>query len=285
MSSGGRNEKVGDLLINRLLPNEHTIKVGPFVSLGHVYPTVQKTGANAPFLGQQAHPHRGIITLSYLLSGLLEHVDSRQHRGSVQDGGALWMNAGNGIIHDERLSPRTGHPANVLHALQFWITLPAANKQEEAECRFLQSGDIPELELPGEAGTLRVVLGSCGICDSSVRTYLGEFIYHLRLNPKSAYVHTLKGNPEYAAFVPAAEIHVNGEAMGNSCVALFLNDAPAIHLYNPGIAIADAFIFGGGSYGEPVVAEGPFVMNSRKEITQAYNDFFAGKYGQLKFNR
>ena len=284
ISSGGRNERVADLLINRLLPNEQTIKVGPFVFLGHTYPTVQKSREPEPYRGKHAHPHRGIVTLSYLLSGSLQHIDSHHNQGTAGTGDALWMKAGNGIVHDERPAPGFLRQGGILHVVQFWINLPAVNKQEDPEYMLLLSCDIPELDLPDDAGVLRVVLGSCGVRESPIQTFLGEFIYHVRLNPKSAFTYTPKMYLEYAAFIPADEIHVNGQVTGKSHLLVFFDNEPVIHLYNPGIVMADAFIFGGGEYLEPIVSTGPFVMNSRKEITLAYSDFYEGRYGVLKID-
>jgi redox-sensitive bicupin YhaK (pirin superfamily) len=279
----GRNERVGNLLVNRLLPGEQIKKVGPFVLLDHVYPTLQPGREPEPYRGQFAHPHRGIATLSYLLSGSLQYADSRDHHGILDSGGALWMKAGNGIIHDERPSCDFQRRGGILHALQFWINLPAANKQEDPELILLSSDDIPELDLPDNAGVLRVVLGGCGVSKSPLHSFLEEFVYHVRLNPKSAFSCTARQDLEYAAFIPADEVHVNGRVTGKSHLLVSSPDNAAIHLYNPGITVADVLIFGGGKYLEPIVSAGPFVMNSRSEIARAYDDFFAGRYGEIKF--
>src|SRR6186713_1105381 len=95
-SYGGANSTVGDLLVNRLLPNRYVQAVGPFVFLDHVYPVEQNPRAVKPPTGDFAHPHRGMATLSYVLSGGLEHFDSRGHHGIVSAGGMQWMKAGNG---------------------------------------------------------------------------------------------------------------------------------------------------------------------------------------------
>src|SRR5258706_13968642 len=132
VSFGGQNVKVADFLVNRLLPSEHCNKVGPFVFLDHVYPTVLKSQAPNQ-LGLNAHPHRGIVTLTYLLSGSLQHIDSCKHNGTVDEGGAHWMKAGKGIIHEERPTLEFQCNGGGLHALQFWINLPSINKNEDPE--------------------------------------------------------------------------------------------------------------------------------------------------------
>jgi redox-sensitive bicupin YhaK (pirin superfamily) len=281
INSGGRNERMADMLLNRLLPNEHLMKVGPFVFLGHVYPITFQRCEPEPYRGQYAHPNRGIVTLSYVLCGSLEHVDSLHNRGVVNSGDVLWRKAGNGIIHDERPSTGFLREGGLLHIVKFWINLPGINKEETPECRALAAADIPELELPDNAGVLKVLLGSCGVRQSPLTIFLNEFIYHIRLNPKSSFLYPIKQDREYAAFVPADEIRINDQLIGKSHLLVFSGDDAAIQLYNPGISITDVFIFGGQEYLEPIVVGGPFVMNSRDEIARAYGDFFAGRYGEL----
>ncbi len=284
VSYGGQNVKVADFLVNRLLPNEYCGKVGPFVFLDHLYPTVQKNQATNQLRGLNAHPHRGIATLTYVLSGSLQHFDSRGHQGTVDEGGAHWMKAGNGIIHEEGTTREFQRNGGVLHAMQFWINLPSVNKKEDPEYVALAPHDIPEVQLPNNAGSLKVLLGKSGEVISPVKTFLNEFNFHVKLNPKSSFSYNTKPDLEYAVFVPDGEIHINDEVTGKSHLLMLSNDSATIHLYNPGIVEVHAFIFGGSEYTEPVVTEGPFVMNSCREIIQAYDDFLEGKYGTITTN-
>ncbi len=281
VSFGGQNVKVADFLVNRLLPNEHCNKVGPFVFLDHVYPTIQKSQEPDHSIGLNAHPHRGIATFNYLLSGSLEHFDSCNQHGIVDEGGAQWLKAGKGVVHEERPAPEFQRKGGVLHAVQFWINLPSINKLEDPEYKALASGDIPRAQLPNNAGTLKVLLGKSGELVSPLKTFLNEFNYHITLNPKSSFSLDIRKNLESAVFVPADEIHVNGEVTGKSHLLVLSKDQSTINLYNPGIVEAHAFIFGGSEYLEPMVARGPFVMNCREEIKQAYDDFFEGRYGAI----
>lgn len=277
----GKNVKVADLLVNRLLPNPNIAKVGPFVLLDHVYPKKIEKQKTIPYNGQFAHPHRGIATLSYVLSGELEHIDSYNNRGVVSAGGVQWMNAGSGIVHDEHLSSSFLANGGIFHSLQFWINLPAANKKELPAYVFVASEELPEIPLPNEGGAIKILLGKCGDNTSPIRTFSNQFIYHIKLNPKSTFNYSTKAEIEYAVFVPAKSVMVNGESVSNSLLVVLSKDDHAIDIYNPGIEEADVFVFGGEEYTEAHVAEGPFVMNTREEIAHAYADFFAGKYGEI----
>ena len=279
------NSKVGDLLVNRLLPGSEVRAVGPFVFLDHLYPTEQK--AKIPTLpsGKFAHPHRGIATFSYIFSGSLEHFDSHGGHGIVEAGGAQWMKAGNGVVHDEHSSPEFQRTGGILHSLQFWINLPAKNKAEAPDYLALHPSDIPEIELPDHAGTLRVVIGNIGEKRSPVKTYSEQFLYHIILQPKSKFTFAVPVQQEAAAFVPLNEVTINGSDFGKSEVVFFRNEEGEIELINKNTSAVDLILFGGEQYAELIIAEGPFVMNSRNEIAQAYKDFFDGKYGEIDYNR
>src|SRR4051812_32881751 len=102
----GQQANIGDIKIHRMLPNRYADSVGPFVFLDHILPTEHALDEPVKKVnGTGAHPHRGIATLTYLLHGEGDHNDSRGHHAKVSSGGAQWMKAGNGIIHDEVVNP------------------------------------------------------------------------------------------------------------------------------------------------------------------------------------
>ncbi len=282
-SYSGVNAEVGDLLVNRLLPNRYSQAVGPFVFLDHLYPSHHKPKQPQAPTGAFAHPHRGIATFTYLFSGSLEHYDSHGHHGIVETGGAQWMKAGNGVIHDENPSPQFQQQGGVLHAVQFWINLPAKNKAEIPDYLALQSEDIPQLQFSEQAGVLRIIIGAYGDIASPVKTFSNEFLYHLQLSPKSTFTLDTKAGLEYAAFIPGEALTINGSSYGKSELLVFGAEEASIAFSNTGITPTDILVFGGEPYMEPIVAQGPFVMNSHQEIAQSYRDFFNGKYGQIHY--
>ena len=280
---GGVNSKVGDLLVNRLVPNRYTQAVGPFVSLNHLYPTVQKPKIPSAPNGQFANPHRGIATFSYIFSGALEHFDSNGQHGIVEAGGAQWMNAGNGILHDEHFSPDFQARGGIMHGLQFWINLPAKNKAEKPDYMAIQASDIPEVILSNEADVMRIIIGACGDNKSPVKTFSEQFLYHIKLNPKSSFSYETKTHLEYAAFVPSDKVIINGKSVSKSKIVVFSKDNGTITFTNNNITEIDIILFGGETYTEDIYAEGPFVMNNRLEIAHAYRDFFNGNYGTIDY--
>jgi redox-sensitive bicupin YhaK (pirin superfamily) len=281
-SYNGTKAKVGELEVNRLLPNRYIHAVGPFVFLDHIFPFQQRPKNPTVNDGRSAHPHRGIATFSYLFSGELEHFDSAGNHDVVKAGGAQWMKAGNGIIHDEGMSPEFQRSGGVLHGIQFWINLPSKNKEEDPAYLALQPEDVPEVDL-GAVGKLRVLIGAFQNRVSPVESYSEQFIYHIRLNGNTSYVLSTKRGLEYAAFVPAKVITVNNSLVQDSEILAFADDNKAIHIVNTSNFEKDIIVFGGEPYEEPIVAEGPFVMNTRSEIADAYSAFFNGSYGKISY--
>jgi redox-sensitive bicupin YhaK (pirin superfamily) len=278
----GTNVKVADLLVNRLLPMQHLAAIGPFVVLEHIYPTTLKENQSRTLTGEFAHPHRGIVTLSYVLSGSLTHVDSRGNRGVIRAGGVHWLKAGNGILHEEQPFA-TSESGSVFHALQFWINLPALVKREEPEYVALQAEDVPEIALPASAGTLRVLIGEFGSTASPLKVYSKQVVFHVQLNPKARFTFAGKIGFDYGVFVPSNAVLVNKRVIGNSELTTFVSEGDKIVFENPAIQAADILIFGGEPAAEPMVAQGPFVATSTAEIAAAYKDFFDGKYGEILY--
>ena len=281
---GGVNSSVADFLVNRLIPGKGIISVGPIVFLDHVYPFELKDESQAIPTGEFAHPHRGIATFSYVFEGNLSHYDSRGNHGVVSAGGAQWMKAGNGIIHDEQPFATNGNN-KIFHSLQFWINLPSTVKAEPPEYMLVPSEQVPEISLPDNAGMLRLLLGELGSLKAPIKTFCKEFIYHIRLNPKAQFSLTGKQELEYGVLVPTAAVSINGVILSGSKIAIFDTNDQEISLENPNIVPADVLVFGGLHYNEAIVAEGPFVMNSRAEIAAAYRDFFEKRYGEINYTK
>jgi redox-sensitive bicupin YhaK (pirin superfamily) len=280
---GGANARVGDMLVNRMMPNRYIEAVGPFVFLDHIYPYALPVTEYTLPTGEFAHPHRGIATFSYVFSGKLEHFDSKGNHGIVGAGGAQWMKAGNGIIHDEQPLPGPQHENGIFHSLQFWINLPPEVKEQEPEYLNIPDESFIKVALPQDAGTMKVLIGMCGDHSSPVKTYSKQFLYHYRLNPKSTYVLETKPGLEYAAFTPSQELRINHTPVSNSEIVVFNTEPGEIVMSNNNITVADVLVFGGAPYTDPIIAEGPFVMNSSAGIATAYRDFFNRKYGAIAY--
>jgi redox-sensitive bicupin YhaK (pirin superfamily) len=278
-STKGNSAAVGPLSIQRMLPNRYANKVGPFVFLDYVRPVVKETITKN---GMGAHPHRGIATLTYILQGEVEHFDSAGNEAIIHSGGAQWMKAGNGIIHDENLNYDSRTESKFIQGFQFWINLPAINKAENPAHIAVQAGEIPKKTFPNESGWLKVIVGNYEELSSKIPNYSKQFLYHIQLKAGTQFSVTMESETEVAAFLPIQNVMINGTEFQAGEFIEFDKAPGEIEINNTSLTIIDVLLFGGEEYTEPVVAEGPFVMNSQSEIATAYRDFYAGKYGEIK---
>ncbi len=275
----GQRADIGDLKIVRLLPNRYTDAVGPFVFLDHLLPSQHAGDMDS---GTGGHPHRGIATLTYLIEGEDEHFDSAGNYAKVYSGGIQWMKAGNGIIHDETLKSDSRTGSGRTHGFQFWINLPAKHKAEKPEYLAIQSDDVPKKNLRDNSGWIKVIAGSYENLESSLPEYLRQFLYHIHLEPGKTFSISMDQDIEVAAFLALNKAVINDEDFEEGEFIEFDRNAGEIQIVNTLQEATDIILFGGERYSEAIVAEGPFVMNTRMEIATAYQDFYAGKYGTIK---
>lgn len=276
----GQRADIGIMTIYRILPNRYADAVGPFVFLDHiapkVYTTINKRGVGA-------HPHRGIATLTYVLSGEDEHFDSAGNHAKVYSGGVQWMKAGNGIVHDESLNYDSITDSKLIHSFQFWINLPSKIKNEKPEYMAIQAHEVPVKRLSEESGWIKVIVGKYDELSAKIPNYSEQFLYHIHLEAGKQFSITIADQIEAAAFLPAQNVTINDTDYDVGEFIEFDRNAGTLELNNRSNAAVDILLFGGERYTEPIVAQGPFVMNSELEIVTAYRDYQAGKYGQISY--
>lgn len=268
------------MTVRRLLPSTEIHDVNPFVFLDHMGPMTQQP---APQLmgGTGAHPHRGFITFTYLFSGEVEHSDSRGHRGTVGAGGVQWMLAGSGIIHDEKPSAAFQRTGGVLHGLQLWINVPASHKNDTPLYKPLSANEVPETDLPDNAGRLRVLLGEYNDLVAPIPTFSPMAVYHIKLLPNAAVNIPIPASQRACVFIPSGRLQIGSASLTNTELGLLDQSAEAVTLQNRQDTVQDVVLYRAEPIAEPMVAQGPFVMNTDAEIKQAYSDFNAGKYGVI----
>ncbi|MBC7829748.1 MAG: pirin family protein [Chitinophagaceae bacterium] len=279
----GHKHQILGMQISNFLPNKHTQAIGHFVFLDYNPAKVYKPQKPRAPDGSFAHPHRGIATFTYVTHGEFEHYDSMGHHETVAEGGAQWMKAGNGIVHDEDFSQSFQQRGGMGGGLQFWINLPADVKKEDPEYMPLQATDFHKIMLPGDAGFLKILIGTYEDKTSKVKTYADQLMYHLQLNPGKEFLLNANSNFDYAAFTITGNLRIINTEFSEGNLIVFGGEGDAIKLENHSSQPADIILFGGEPYTENIVAQGPFVMNSRQEIAEAYVDYKAGRYGTIKY--
>ena len=281
-STQGQRADIGDLVIFRILANRYADAVGPFVFLDHIKPMIQ-TKINKE--GTGAHPHRGIATLSYILNGEDEHFDSAGNYAKVHSGGVQWMNAGNGIIHDETLNFDSRTESKLMHAFQFWINLPAEIKAKKPQYMAIEADKVPFKEIGEGAGWIKVIVGEFQELRSSIPNFSTQFLYHIHLMPGASFTLEFEDKTEVAAYMPIMSATINDEQFKAGDFVEFDRNAGTIELSNNNPEPCDFIVFGGDTYQEPIFAEGPFVMNSKLEIAEAYKDYYNGRYGTIDYEK
>ena len=284
-STQGQRADIGEYIINRILPNRYADAVGPFVFLDHALPI--KHSPDEPIKkvnGSGAHPHRGIATLTYVLNGEADHHDSKGHQAKVRSGGTQWMKAGNGIIHDEVLNVDPQTTDLLTHAFQFWINLPSKQKATPPEYLPIQANEVPQKKLSDERGWIKVIVGEFENLSSKIPNYSKQFLYHIQLEAGKQFSFSTEKGLEYAAFLPLHNAVINDTEFRKGEFIEFDRNEGTIEINNNSEAGIDIILFGGEKYTEPIVAQGPFVMNTQNEIADAYRDFHAGKYGDISYD-
>lgn len=283
ITASGQKTSVGGRPIERNIPNRYIQAVGPIVFLDHIVPAVS-SGTSGEKLSTGGHPHRGITTLTYLIHGEGEHRDSRGHHARISSGGMQWMKAGNGIVHDETMNPDKNDIKGLTHGFQFWINLPSKQKAEQPEYINMPADKIPSLNLDDQGSLLKILVGEYQGLVSAIPQYSRHFIYHLHLaEGKSFTLHSETGL-EYAALISGGEAVINDARFNTGELVVFANKEGNIEINNAGNSFADIMLFGGEPYTEPIIAQGPFVMNSQEEIELAYQDYHLGKYGKINYS-
>lgn len=223
------------------------------------------------------HPHRGIETITYVIEGRLKHEDTKGGDGVLEPGDVQWMTAGSGVLHSE--DPL---PGETVHSLQLWLNLPKESKMAPPRYQDLKAADMPLREEPGVR--VRVFSGSSGGVTAETANYVPVTFVELRLEAGATVAQDLPG--EYSGFVYVLEGSGRfgaDETPARARQALWLGDAGGaarselvVRADEPLVAVLAA----GRPLREPVVAQGPFVMNTVGEIKQAFLDFYEGKFGK-----
>ncbi len=231
-------------------------------------------------LGVSEHPHRGFETVTIVYEGEVEHRDSSGGGGSIGPGDVQWMTAAGGIVHEEfhgREFARRGGPFEMV---QLWVNLPARDKLSPPHYQPILSSQIPAVSLPDGAGTVRVIAGEFAGTKGPANTFTPIHVWDLRLTSGRRTELAVPAGYTTVLVVLRGAARINGsEAIESAEVGLFDRAGQSI-----GIEAAQdttALLLCGEPIDEPIVGQGPFVMNTAQEIRQAMADYRSGKMGHL----
>ncbi len=237
--------------------------------------------------GTPWHPHRGFETVTYMLDGIMEHQDSNGGGGVISNGDTQWMTAGSGLLHIETPPEHLVLSGGLFHGIQLWVNLPKALKWAPPRYQDIRGGDSALLSTPDGGALIRVIAGSVDGHDGPGSTHTPITLVHATVSPGAEMV--LPWQPDYNAlvYVLAGQGTVGAEhrPIRKGQLAVFgpgdtirTAASTAQPQAEPNL---DVLVLGGRPIRESIAMAGPFVMNTRAEVIQAFEDFQAGKLGSI----
>jgi quercetin 2,3-dioxygenase len=230
--------------------------------------------------GVDVHPHRGFETVTVAYQGKVAHHDSAGNSGVIGEGDVQWMTAASGILHKEYHEKNFSKQGGLFQMVQLWVNLPAAHKMSPPKYQGIENKDIPKVALPSNTGVVEVIAGNFQGTAGAASTFTEVHVLNAKLSANAKVSFQFSERNNTAALVIQGSVTVNNEHLvPTNHFALFSNDGESFELSTSEDAIV--LILSGEPILEPIAAYGPFVMNSKAELIQAFEDFEAGKFGQL----
>jgi len=218
------------------------------------------------------HPHRGFETVTYMLAGRMRHKDNHGHEGVIDAGGVQWMRAGRGIVHSEMPEQERG----LMWGFQLWVNLPAERKMSEPNYQEIAGSQIPEEAREG--AHVRVISGrTTRGTDGAVRNIPTAPVYFdVQLQPDATFEEAFDAEANACVYVYEGEIMVGGQTLERGMLAR-LGEGDGLRAAT-GSKGARFLLLAARPINEPVAWHGPFVMNTRDELMQAFDDYRAGRF-------
>jgi quercetin 2,3-dioxygenase len=227
--------------------------------------------------GVGMHPHRGFETVTLVYSGEVEHKDNAGNAGKIGPGDVQWMTAARGILHEERHSKEFSLKGGRLEMIQLWVNLPAKNKMSAPHYQEIVNAQIPVVALPNQTGSVRIIAGQFDDKVGAARTFTPINLWDVRLNAGSEVRLSLPDGFNTAILILEGSVIINGsELLHGKELALF--DLTGDHVNLKAEKDSILLVMAGEPINEPIVGQGPFVMNTKAEINAAMNDFNAGRF-------
>jgi redox-sensitive bicupin YhaK (pirin superfamily) len=232
--------------------------------------------------GTPWHPHRGFETVTYMIDGTFLHQDSHGGGGVIQNGATQWMTAGRGILHIETPPEDLVIRGGLFHGIQLWVNLPSKSKMIAPAYQNLEGEQVKLLSSEDGGALIRLIAGDLGEHHGPGSTHTPIVMAHVTLAPGAQMTLPWNANYNALAYVLAGSgaVGIEAHSVRTGQLAVFV-DGDAITLRGGNTEALDVLLLGGQPIGEPVAAYGPFVMNTKAELQQAFEDFQRGLLGTI----
>jgi redox-sensitive bicupin YhaK (pirin superfamily) len=277
LSSHRQLEGAG-FVVRRPLPAPGLTALDPFLLIDEMGPIEYKPGEA---VGAPDHPHRGFETVTYVLEGEVLHEDSAGHRGTIKPGGVQWMTAGAGIVHSETPSATTLEKGGRAHGFQIWVNLPARLKMTRPRYQELGAERIPSARTPDGLGEVKIIAGEALGVRAAIDTHTPIVYQDWTLAPGADVTVALDSAQRALVYVFSGSAKVgNSEQIVQDGQLAVLGTGDAVRLRGSQEQ-ARLLLLAGVPLGEPVARYGPFVMNTERELQQAFRDYQTGRMGEI----
>jgi redox-sensitive bicupin YhaK (pirin superfamily) len=269
-------------LVRRPFPQASFSDFDPFLLLDEMGPMELGPGQAK---GAPDHPHRGFETVTYMLSGEMQHKDSRGHAGRLTPGDVQWMTAGAGVVHSEMPSAEFTRTGGRMHGFQLWVNLPKRDKMMKPRYQEIPGAQIPKVTSADGLVSVSVIAGEAMGRKAVIETRTPIIYLHYSIKPGGVATQQVSSTYNTFAYIVDGEglFGAERERAKDGQMVLFAQDGNEVRIENIGNATLDVLLIGGMQLNEPIARYGPFVMNTENEIRQAFEDYRLGRMGEITF--
>ncbi|NUP83771.1 MAG: pirin family protein [Nonomuraea sp.] len=240
--------------------------------------------------GTPWHPHRGFETVTYMIDGVMDHLDSNGGGGTITNGDTQWMTAGAGILHKEAPPEWLVQQGGLFHGIQLWVNLPGAKKMIAPKYQDIGRSSVALLSSHDGGALVRLIAGDLAGNSGPGSTQTPITLLHATISPGARLTMPWRKDFNALAYVLSGRGTAGAERrpLHGGQLAVFdgFGNRPGLTTEGASLTITakdtlDVIVLGGEPIGEPVAHYGPFVMNTRAELAQAFEDFQAGRLGTI----
>lgn len=276
-----RQTEGGGFVVRRPIPTYGLSLFDPFLLIDEMGPVDYGPGEA---VGAPDHPHRGFETVTYMLEGEGQHEDSAGNRGVIGPGAVQWMTAGSGVVHSEMPSDQFREVGGRMHGFQIWVNLPRDKKLTAPRYQEIPAPQIPEARSEDGRARVKIIAGEVFGVQAVIDTHTPITYHDWTLDPGADVTVPLASDANACVYVfgGTAQVGVDAGAIDDGQLAL-LGSGEGVRLATSETGSgARLLLLAGRPLREPVARHGPFVMNTREELEQAFADYEAGRMGRIQ---
>ncbi|WP_195940076.1 pirin family protein [Romboutsia sp. 1001713B170131_170501_G6] len=233
--------------------------------------------------GVGAHPHRGFETVTIAYDGKVEHHDNSGNHGVIGPGDVQWMTAGSGVLHKEYHEEQFSKDGGMLHMIQLWVNLPNKYKMTKPKYQPITKENISVYKLSNHEGEIKVIAGEVKGVKGPASTFSKMNIYNVCLKNHGKVILNEPSEFNTGILIINGEMKINNDSIYKENDFILFDNVEGEIILESVSEDSLAIVLSGEPLNEPVIAHGPFVMNTESEIIKAYEDYNSGKFGQLNF--